>query len=188
MGGFTMEQETQVDVTQETTENVEVQETETQDTETSTETKKSSAEILRELSKQFGVNLFEDSGVQALNEKLTTTTNELASEKQARLKAEEAIKAFETKEQENQLKIEALSLGFTSDNLEEALALAKVYAKDGNIADGLKKAKEKFGSVLTGNIGTQFNDMQGEKPDVPKSEIEKYMAANPHKYKNYIKN
>ena len=184
-----MSEEVNVDTveTQKPQEKVEVQETGTQDTETSTDTKKSSAEILRELSKQFSVNLFEEGGLQALNEKLTSKDSELASEKKARLTAEEAIKTFELKERENELKIEALSLGFTSDNLEEALALAKVYAKDGNIADGLKKAKEKFGSVLTANIGTQFNDMKGEKPDVPKSEIEKYMAANPQKYKNYLK-
>lgn len=173
--------------TQNTQEQVEVQETETKETETSTETKKSSTEIVRELSKQFGVNLFENSGLQALNEKLSSKDVELAREKELRLKVEEEVNSYKTREEENQVKIEALSLGFSSENLEEAIALAKVYAKDGNIADGLKKAKEKFGSVLSGNIGTQFNDMKGEKPDVPKSEIEKYMAANPQKYKNYLK-
>lgn len=172
----------------ENTQEVEVQETETKETETSTETKKSSAEILRELSKQYSVNLFEEDGLQTFNEKFTSINQELNAEKEARAKAEAAIKAFEAEKAETNVKIEALSLGFTSENLEEAIALAKVYAKDGNIADGLKKAKEKFGSVLAGNIGTQFNDMKGEKPDVPKSEIEKYMAANPQKYKNYIKN
>ena len=173
--------------TENTQEQVEVEQVETKETETTTETKKSSAEILRELSKLYGVNLFEQDGLQAFNDNITSIKTQLTTEKEAREKAEGAIKAFEQEKAETNVKIEALSLGFTSENLEEAIALAKVYAKDGNIVDGLKKAKEKFGSVLGGNIGTQFNDMKGEKPHVAKTEIEKYMAQNPQKYGKYLK-
>lgn len=168
----------------------EVQETETVKegtTETSTETKKPNpTEVLRELSKQFSVNLFDEGGLEALNGKLAERET-LFKEKEIKLE-EELKKSFTQKEEEYKVQIEALGMGFTRENLDEVLALAKVNAKDQPITEGLKVVKEKYGSVFTvqGDIGVQFGDLKGDKPDVPRTEQEKYLANNPT-YQAYLK-
>lgn len=143
-------------------------------------------EVLRELSKLFSVNLFDEGGLQTLSEKFTTTQTELKTEKDSKAQLQAQIKEYEAQKQDYEVRIQALGLGFAQENLEEAIALAKVYAKDGNLTEGLKKAKEKFGSVLVQQIGTQFNDISGTKPDPKKTEAEQYLATN-KKYQSYYK-
>ncbi len=140
-----------------------------------------STEVVRELAKKFGVNLFEEGGLQALEEKLNAKETEYTNT-QTRLKElTEKETLFAQKEQEYQVKLEALGMGFTADNLEEVLALAKVHAKDNPISDGLKIVKEKYGKVFANNvdIGLLHNDGNKEKPDIAKTEQEKYLSQSP---------
>lgn len=178
------EETTTVDVVSESTTSAEL--TKTQDAETQSKVKPT--EVLRELSKQFSVNLFED-GATALIEKFGVKDTTIKTLEQQVQELTESSKLFTQKEQEYQVKIEALGMGFKADVLDEVMALAKVNIKDGQtLTDGLKAVREKYGSVFTvnKNIGTQHNDMKGEKPDLPKSEMEKYLASDP-KYRAYNK-
>lgn len=146
-------------------------------------------EVLRTLSKKFSVNLFDKEGLNQLEEKLNTQQTEY-EEVTSKIKTyEEEIETQKKRESDYKFKISALAEGFSQDSLDEVLALAKVNTKDNEtIQDGLKRVKEKFGSVLitAQEFGVQHNDINGDKPDVPKTEMEKFMADNP-KYKNYYK-
>jgi hypothetical protein len=170
--------------------NVNVAQTTEQTQATATEgAKLNPKDVLRDLSKEYGVNLFEETGLQQLKEKFTTTHNELETVKQTSTQFETQLKEYQEKEQEYQIKIEALGLGFKVENLEEVLALAKVNTKDGQtLSDGLKAVKEKYGNVFGGSksIGTQHNDLNGVKPDLAKTEVESYMSKDP-KYRTYYK-
>lgn len=144
-------------------------------------------EVLRTLSKKFSVNLFDKEGLNQLDEKLNATNTQLEDATTKAKKYEEEINTFKQKESDYQFKISALAEGFSQESLDEVLALAKVNTKENEtIQDGLKRVKEKFGSVLitTQEFGVQHNDIKGDKPDIPKTEIEKFMADNP-KYKKY---
>lgn len=185
-----MEQEVKVE-TVETQNPQEVETTtETIETEEVVEAKKANPiEVLRELSKQYSVDLFKEGGLESLkskwqeNEKLLTTTKTdldlLTKENENFSKVEESYK----------VQIEALGMGFSKDNLEEVMALAKVHAKDNPIQEGLKIVKEKYANVFISKkkIGLQHNDMESDKPDIAKNEQEQYLA-NSKAYQAYNRN
>jgi hypothetical protein len=135
--------------------------------------KVNTTEVLRELSKTFSVSLFDEGGLQALKDKLATQENE-------RVTLTGRVEELSKKEQDYQVKIDALGLGFSSEQLEEVIALAKINAKDGTLLDGLKAVKTKYGNIFvkTADIGTQHNDLHGNKPDVAKSEQERYLSQS----------
>jgi hypothetical protein len=141
-----------------------------------------SSEVLREIAKEFSVNLFEENGLAMLKEKWGKTVQERDTYKTQADELTKKEELFAIKEQEYQVKLSALGLGFSSEQLDEVLALAKVNTKEGQtIDDGLKAVKEKYGSVFVANqnIGLQLNDIPGVKPDVPRTEQEKYLRDNP---------
>ena len=169
-----MENEVQV-------ETVETQKEQVAETTKVEEAKKvKSTEVVRELAKKFGVNLFEEGGLQALEEKLNAKETEYTSAQTKLKELTDKETLFTQKEQEYQVKLEALGMGFTADNLDEVLALAKVHAKDKPILEGLKVVKEKYGKVFaTGvNIGLQHNDLSDDKLDITKTDMEKYMSQS----------
>jgi len=143
--------------------------------------KASPIEVLRELSKHYAVDLFEDGGLQQFNEKIGAKDVEITT---TLAKVDELSKnelLFTQKEQDYQVKIEALGLGFKLDNLDEVLALAKVNTKEGQtLIDGLKIVKEKYGGVFATKqqIGVQHNDLLGDKPNLAKNEQDKYLAES----------
>lgn len=162
---------------------VQVETVETQNTQEQVEqpqTKVKSSDVLRELSKTFGVNLFDENGLTMLKEKLDAEKLEYTQLKDTSKTLTEKEQLFAQKEQEYQVKIEALGLGFQLDNLDEVLALAKVNVKEGQtLIDGLKSVKQKYGSVFaTTDIGTQHNDLKGDKPDPLKNEQDKYLQES----------
>ena len=169
-----MEQEIQVETveTQNTQEQVEVVE--------QPQTKVKSSDVVRELSKTFGVNLFDENGLTMLKEKLDAEKLEYATLKDTAKQLTEKEQLFAQKEQDYQVKIEALGLGFQLNNLDEVLALARVNVKEGQtLSDGLQAVKQKYGSVFaTTDIGTQHNDLKGDKPDPLKSEQDKYLQTS----------
>lgn len=145
------------------------------------ESKVKPSEVLRELSKQFAIDLFEKNGVTQLKEKLLTQSNEYKTlqEKVETLTGE--TKTLKQKEQDYQIQIEALGLGFKAESLTEVLALAKVNMGEGqSLTDGLKAVREKYGSLFAVNkgIGTQFNDLPGNKQEIPKTEEQKYLEQS----------
>jgi len=156
--------------------------TETIETEEVVEAKKSNAtEVLRELSKQFSVNLFEEGGLETLKGKWQEKETVLTSTKAELDTLSKEKSNFAQLENDYKVQIEALGMGFGQESLEEVLALAKVHAKGNPIQDGLKIVKEKYGNVFTvaESIGLLHNDVKGDKPNVPRTEQERYMAQNP---------
>lgn len=159
------------------------QEVEKQETTEEAHDKKiKSSEVLRELSKTFSVNLFDENGLTMLKEKLDNKDNEYNMTKKQLEETLAKAELFQQKEQDYQVRLSALELGFKSDQLDEVLALAQVNTKEGEtINDGLKAVREKYGAVFVGgkNIGLQHNDLKGDKPNLPRTEQEKYLADNP---------
>jgi hypothetical protein len=175
-----MDELNKVDVTP-ITEEVKVVENLSQE-EHSNQPKVKSSEVLREIAKEFSVNLFEENGLTMLKEKWSNTVKERDTYKTQADELTKKEQLFAQKEQEYQIKLSALGLGFSSEQLDEVLALAKVNTKEGQtIDDGLKVVKEKYGSVFTvnQNIGLQMNDIKTVKPDLPRTEQERYLASNP---------
>jgi hypothetical protein len=151
---------------------VETQPTQTVEVQEEQKQSKKSSEIVRELSKAFSVNLFDEGGVQALLDNINAQKSK-ATEYEGMVKEYQSKEQlFAQKEQEYQVKIEALGMGFKSDSLDEVMALAKVNLKEGmSIIDGLKAVKTKYGSLFAPqNIGTQHNDLNQEKPSIAKNE------------------
>ena len=135
-------------------------------------------ELLRELSKEYGVNLFEAEGLQKFKEYQD-------SQKTEKDKLQEQIKQFEAKESEwlkekNEIasKLEASKLGIPQDKIEDALKLAGGDVKE--LANVIKKYPI-FQSKDGIKIGVQeTNTFQNPTGD---TEVQQYMADNPRIYK-----
>jgi len=139
------------------------------------------SDVLRDLSKQFSVNLFDANGFSQLKEKLATQSQEYKTLQETVDALKGETQTLRQKEQDYQIHIEALGMGFKPETLTEVLALAKVNVNDGqSITDGLKAVKEKYGSVfvLQQQIGMQFNDIKGDKEKIAKTDQERYMSQS----------
>jgi hypothetical protein len=140
-----------------------------------------SSEVLRVLSEEYKLNLFTDEGVSAFREHIAQTRVEANTYKTKYEETEKQVKQYQDKEKDYQVRLEALGMGFQSGQLEEVIALAKVNMKDNQtLTDGLKVVKEKYGSVFSApkQVGTQFNDLPGDKPNIPKTDQDKYLSQN----------
>lgn len=160
----------------EATETTKVTETTPQEKE-----KVKSSEVLRELSKKYGVNLFEPDGIKAFEDMVAKKEVEADTWKSKHNTLEATYNSTSKQIEDYKVQIEALGMGFKRENLDEVMALAKVNTKEGqSIVEGLKVVKSKYGNVFgSGNIGTQKRDLGGEQPDQPRNEVEKYMAQSP---------
>jgi hypothetical protein len=139
-------------------------------------------ELLRELSKEYGVNLFEPEGIQKFKDFQD-------SQKSAQEKLQEQLQAYETekaellkKQAEYEGKLKATELGIAQDKLEDALKLAN--GNPDNLVEVVKKYPI-FKSTKGINIGVQdpatFQEPKGN------DEAAAYMANNPRLYGKYIK-
>lgn len=139
-------------------------------------------DLLRELSKENGINLFDAEGIKKFKEFQDSQKSELE-------KANEIIESYKTKEtewqsreNEFQSKLKASELGIPQDKLEDALKLAG--GDPNNLAEVIKKYPI-FQSKEIIKIGvTEPDNFQNP---TGLSEAEKYMAANPQTYRNYLK-
>lgn len=141
-------------------------------------------EIMRELSKEYGFNLFDAEGVKAFKEFQASQKTDLE-------KAQEAIAAFEQQKAEWQTektsydaKLKAIELGIPIDLVGDALKLA-----DGDVTK-LDEVIKKYPNFRTKDgIKIGVVDPKGDPPPSGKSEVEQYMAdkySHP-KYKPYVK-
>lgn len=140
--------------------------------------KVSSTEIVRTLSKKFGIDLFKPENIEAFEDMVGKKDTELETYKTKVSSHTENEKLFAQKEEKYQVQIEALKLGIKEDKIDEAVALAKVKIKEGqNLSDGLKLVAKEYGNIFTTpkQVGMQFRDVPGDDPDVAKSEAEKYL-------------
>lgn len=132
-------------------------------------------DVLRELSKEYGVNLFDVDGLKEFSNYVESKKTDLdkANEQLQALQTEKTT--WETKFKEYEAKLKASELGIAQENLMDALKLA-----DGN-PDNLAKVLEKY-PTLSNRVDVGFG-VQGKTTPPPKgmSEAEKYMEEN---YKN----
>ena len=146
------------------------------------------SEVLRALSNEYGVNLFDKNGVDALKEKFNKTTTDFELNKQTLATKETEIEALKSKYQDLEIKHNALGLGFPVDKLDDVIALAKVKTPDGKtILDGLNVVKEQYGHVFLGQKGAGSIGLNGTQSPLPKGDVEKYMANDPKYAKYYNK-
>ena len=137
-------------------------------------------EVLRELSKELGINVFEADGLKQVKALID-------AQKSEQEKLQETLEAYKTKEAEWQkqeltykTRLKATELGIHSDNLEDALKLAEYDPE--KLADVIKKYpmfKNKDGI----KIGVQ--NPGGTKPPSANTEAEAYMAQNA-RYRKYL--
>ena len=135
-------------------------------------------DLLRELSKEHGVNLFEADGIKKFKgfqdsqrtdlEKLQTTINEYKTKETE----------WTNKQVEYDSKLKASELGIPQDKLADALKLA-----DGN-PDNLAEVIKKFPSLKSQkDIVIGVTDPNNNSNPSGLSELEQYMADNPRLYK-----
>lgn len=131
-------------------------------------------DILRELSKEHGVNLFDVEGLKQFKE----YTDSQKSEQQKLQEKLEALnnerEQWQSKQLEYEAKLKASELGIRSDALEDALKLAN--NDPNNLAEVIEKYPV-FKNTKDVRIGVQNpNGFQKPKGD---GEAEQYMAQNP---------
>ena len=138
-------------------------------------------ELLRELSKEYGVNLFEPEGIQKFKEfQDSQKTEQQKLQEQIKQLAEEKEQWFK-KQNEYESKLKASELGIAQDKLEDALKLAE--GNPDKLTEVLKKYPM-FKSTNDISIGVQEPSTSARPTDM--SEAEAYMAKNPL-YKHYLK-
>lgn len=126
-------------------------------------------QILREMSKEYGVNLYSAEGLAKFKafQEANKTEQEKLQDQLNSYKDKET--EFKTKEETYQATIAALQLGISEDKLNDALALAKINMTEGqSIKDGLAAVKAKYGETFSKVkstktevvIGTQLNDSE----------------------------
>lgn len=138
-------------------------------------------EVLRDLSKELGVNLFEAEGLQQVKELIDSQKSE-QEKLQEKLKAYEEEKATWQKQELNyKTKLKASELGIHNDHIEDALKLAEFNP------DKLVEVVKKYPMFKTKEgitIGVQ--NPTGTKPPTNNTEAEAYMANDP-RYKKWLK-
>jgi len=144
------------------------------------ETKLSKNDILRDMSKEYGVNLFDAEGLKKFKEYQE-------SQKTDHEKMEAQIKAFEeekttwqSKKLEYEVKLKASELGIEADKVEDALKLA------GNDPEKLADVVKKYPIFKAkGGVKIGIQDPTESKKPTDMTEVEAYMANDP-KYKKYL--
>lgn len=152
-----------------------VETTETAETPTETvetpDPKKARNEVLRDLSKELGVNLFEAEGMEQVKTLIESQKSE-QQKLQEKLEAYENEKAqWETNKREYEAKLKASELGIKSEYLEDALKLAN--NEPDNLAEVIKKYPifKQSGDV---RIGVQ--DPNNNANPTGNTEVEAYLA------------
>lgn len=149
--------------------------------ETKVDPKQIKNEVLRDLSKELGINVFEAEGLKQVKELIDSQKSE-QEKLQEQLEAYKTEKAnWDKKSLEYESKLKASELGIASDKLEDALKLA------GNDPTKLEEVIKKYPIFKSNNdISIGIHDPQNSNPPTDMSEVEAYMAKDP-RYKRYLK-
>lgn len=137
-------------------------------------------ELLREMSKEYGVNLFDAEGLTKFKEYQESQKSE-QERLQEQIKAHEEEKAVWQKERlEYQSKLKASELGIRSDALEDALKLA------GGNPDQLVEVVKKY-PIFKAKDGIRIGVQNPSNAVTPtdRSEAEAFMAQDP-RYRAYF--
>lgn len=149
--------------------------------EVKTDPKAARQEVLRELSSELGVNLFEAEGLKKVKTLIESQKTE-QEKLQEQLKAYEEEKANWSKQELNyKTRIKASELGIHTEHLEDALKLAE------NDPEKLAEVVKKYPMFKTKEgIQIGLQNPPNNTPPTANTEVEAYMAKDP-KYKKYLK-
>ena len=137
-------------------------------------------DILREMSKEYGVNLFEAEGLQKYKEFVESQKTEQEKLQEQVQTYEQEKSAWESQRLEYESKLKATQLGIKEDNLADVLKLAD---NDPNKIEEVVKKYPVFKSKEGVKIGLQ--DPQNNKQPTDMSEVEAYMSQDP-KYRQWL--
>jgi hypothetical protein len=171
------------------TETAETKSQETKEVETNnTENKKENYNALkRELSKEYGINLFDVEGIKEFKEFQESQKTEMQKLQEQLDEYNTERSNWESQKSEYEAKLASFKLGIHEDSLSDAVTLAKNYMSDDTtLESALEKVLEKYPSFKSKNsdksikVGTQVKNDSNDKPRNI-DEIEKYLLEN---YKN----
>ena len=147
-----------------------------------TDPKELKTQILRDLSKELGVNVFEAEGLAKVKELVESQKTE-QQKLQEQLQAYEEEKArWQSTRIEYESKLKATELGIAPDKLEDALKLA------GGDPEKLPEVLTKYPVFKQkGTVNIALQNPNNNTPPTDMSEVEAYMARDP-RYRNYLKN
>lgn len=135
--------------------------------------KKLRNDIMRDLSKELGVNLFEAEGVKQVKTLIDSQKTE-QQKLQEQVEAYENEKAqWESSKREYEAKLKASELGIKADSLEDALKLAE--GNPDNLAEVIKKYPI---FKQTGDVRIGVQDPNNNSQPSGNSEVEAYLAEN----------
>jgi len=150
------------------------------------EVKPTKKELLREMSKEYGVNLFDAEGLAKFKEYQDSLKTEAEKTAEQLSTLKEKADADKVEVDKLNAQIAGLKLGIPEENLKDALALARNNMTDGqSIEDGLKVVQEKYKSMFVKNsgiqttvqVGTQMSDADGNINAPIDPALQRYLAT-----------
>lgn len=144
----------------------------------------SKKEILRELSKEVGLNLFEPEGLEKLKNLVDSQKTEQEKLQERLSSYEEEKSTWEQQKLEYETKLKASELGIKKDYVKDALKLAD------NDPDKLEEVIKRFPIFKSsGDVTIGVQDPNNNSQPTGNTEVEEYLAKNYNKpeYQKYIK-
>jgi hypothetical protein len=149
----------------------------------------SKTELLREMSKEYGVNLFDAEGLAKFKEYQESLKTEQEKLQDKLNEYTEKENTYKKQLEEKEAQVAALRLGLPDENLNDALVLAKNYMQNGeSISEGLAKVKEKYAGLFNAKkgsdtrivVGTQYEDDSTQQENLDPA-LARYLAKNKNK-------
>ena len=166
----------------ETPEKVENQEPKIEPVPETVDPKEARNQLLREMSKEYGVNLFDADGLKQFKEYQDSQKTEQEKLQEELNSFRQEKEAWQSEKLKYESKLKASELGINPEYLEDALKLAN--DNPDNLVDIIKK--DPIFKVKEGiKIGVQNPTL--DKTPTSMTEAEQYMAKDP-RYRNYLKN
>jgi len=151
-------------------------------------------ELLRELSKEYGISLFDAEGIQKFKEYQDSQKSEAQKLQEKAALYETEVNTYKSKTESLEVQIAAMRLGITEDKIQDAVVLAKAKKMENEtIEQALARVQEAYGEVFGKSqakkqptsikVGTQINDLvQDAKTDKPDSDfIDAFKKLNKNK-------
>lgn len=136
---------------------------------------------MRELSKEWGINLFDESGLEQLQARLTQHDLDLKKTAVERDTFKTKAETLEGQVQRKDFDIEALSYGVSREQLNDVYALSNANKGEGSLSDGLKATIEKYKGTFGGKGqvgGIVIGEIKKEQEPIKSNEYEAYKAKS----------
>lgn len=149
-------------------------------------------ELLLELSKELGVNAFNPEEVKAQFQELKKFQDAQKTEQERLQEQLDSYKqkeeAYNSEKSQYEAQIAALELGIPTENLKDALALARNNMSEGQtIKEGLQAIQEKYSNMFVKSSGTQAKVVVGtqmsDKDDTNNVQMDEALARYLNKKK-----